>query len=409
MVSPEDAGAPGPRYRRGMSRRSRRIRIGWRDSSSVDWIVALGFAIAAELEAALAHGGSTSNASTYVAALAITLALAWRRRAPLAAVCVAMTAIVAQAPFEDGISQLTATWLAIVLLLGSAGFYAAPRRAIVALAVAIGAYWMSRVISAPAENSDWFFTPAIMAGAWVLGRAFRNRRLAARSLEARADRLEREQEERARLAAAEERTRIARELHDIVAHNVSTMVVQAGAGTRVLERDPNRARAALASIESSGRQALAEMRRLLGILRTDRDGLALAPQPGLAHLDALIDDVRGAGLPVELTVVGEPLALPSGIDLSAYRIIQEGLTNAIKHAGAAHAEVVVRYGEREVEIEIVDDGRGIAESAGDGARTGHGLVGMRERVNLYGGRLETGSRESGGYRVHACLPVEPSA
>jgi signal transduction histidine kinase len=150
------------------------------------------------------------------------------------------------------------------------------------------------------------------------------------------------------------------------------------------------------------------MRRLLGILRTDRDGLALAPQPGLAQLDALIDDVRGAGLPVELTVVGEPLPLPSGIDLSAYRIIQEGLTNAIKHAGAAHAEVVVRYGEREVDIEILDDGRGVAESAGDSARTGHGLVGMRERVNLYGGRLESGSGEGGGYGVHACLPVEPS-
>jgi signal transduction histidine kinase len=369
--------------------------------------VAIGFLVAAELEAGFAHGTSTANASTYLSAGAITLALAWRRRAPLIAVGVATAALVAQAPLEDGLAEMSATWIALLFLLGSIGFNAELRPAIASLAITIGGYWIAAAIAAPGESSDWYFTPAVMAGAWALGRAFRKRVLVARSLEDRAERLEREQEHRARLAIADERSRIARELHDIVAHNVSTMIIQAGAGGRVVQRDPARAGDAFAAIEKAGRQALAEMRRLLGILRTDREGLSLAPQPSLTQLDELLDRVREAGLPVELTIVGEPRGLAPGVDVTAYRIIQEGLTNAIKHAGKTQAQVVVRYGEHDLGIEILDDGQG-SNGAAAGAADGHGLIGMRERVALYRGSLETGTRKEGGYAVHANLPIEPS-
>lgn len=380
------------------------------DPSKVDWFWALAFFVAIEIEIPVGGRFSPDNVPTQLSALAVSLPLAWRRRAPVAATTVVMGGVVTQFAIQDDAlgTSLVAAWFVV----WSAARHSERPRAGASLAIALAGFWTAAALP-PTAGLTYILGDAVWATSvtlvvWGLGRALRSRRLLTLTLAERADRLESEQEERAQLAVADERGRIARELHDIVAHNVSTMVVQAGAGKRVLERDPARAREAFASIESSGRQALAEMRRLLGILRTDRDGLGLAPQPGLERLDALIDQVRQAGLPVELTVVGKLQILPSGIDVSAYRILQEGLTNAIKHAGPAHAEVVVRYGDRQLDLAILDDGRGVDESADNGDRQGHGLVGMQERVNLYGGTLETGSRMGGGYAVRASLPVEPA-
>jgi signal transduction histidine kinase len=219
--------------------------------------------------------------------------------------------------------------------------------------------------------------------------------------ERRAELAERERDVAAREAVVAERARIARELHDVVAHGVSVMVVQAQAGPRLLA-DPGRAGDAFRSIETTGKQALVELRRLLGVLRGGDEVVPVAPQPGLASLESLVDQVRRAGMRVALRVEGEPQPLPPGLDLSAYRIVQEALTNTLKHAGRAEAEVVVRYDPGGLELEIVDNGSG-PSSNGNGA--GHGLVGMRERVALYGGVLHTGSRNGHGYAVRARLPL----
>ncbi|HXL44153.1 MAG TPA: histidine kinase [Gaiellaceae bacterium] len=227
----------------------------------------------------------------------------------------------------------------------------------------------------------------------------RHRRLSERHLETRA--LTAEREEKARAAVAEERVRIARGLHDVVAHAISVIVVQARGGRRSLATEPEEAQEAFDSIEATAVEALAEMRRLLGVLRKGDEELALAPQPSLRHLGTLVAQVREAGLPVELSVEGETTALPPGVDLSAYRIIQEALTNALKHAGPATARVLVRYGPEDLEVEVTDTGR--RPTGGDGS--GHGLVGMRERVTLFGGQLEAGRPGEGGFAVRARLPL----
>jgi signal transduction histidine kinase len=214
----------------------------------------------------------------------------------------------------------------------------------------------------------------------------------------------RRSEEDAQRAIDEERDRITRELHDVLAHSVSVMTVQASAVRRLLTPEQQREREALMTVEETGRQALSEMRRLLGIMRTEEDVPALAPQPGLGTLPALVEQVRQSGLPVELTVEGQPVKLPAGVDLSAYRIVQEALTNALQHAGPAHAWVAVRYVGDDVEIEVASDGRSQGED--DGA--GRALVGMRERVALCGGELHSGPRPGGGFKISARLPVTGS-
>ena len=244
--------------------------------------------------------------------------------------------------------------------------------------------------------------PAVVAlgAAWILGDNMRTRRAYLRELEEKAARLEREREENDRRAAAEEQARIARELHDVIAHNVSVMVLQAAGGREVFDADPASARNALAAIESTGRDALAELRRLLGVAG---DGsAALAPQPGLPHLEALVDQVRAAGLTVELAFEGETRDVPAGVELSAYRVIQEALTNTLRHAFASRAWVVVRTRDGELEVEVVDDGVGPPATA---TIDGRGLVGMRERVALFGGELEAGTRADGGFRVRARFPT----
>jgi signal transduction histidine kinase len=265
---------------------------------------------------------------------------------------------------------------------------------------------LAGVVAVVAHNQgdhpgDFLFPLITFSISWIVGFALGRKFYEMDEAKERAARLEREREEEARLAVAEERARIARELHDIVGHSVSVMTVQAAGVRSLLRPEQEREREALEIIERTGREALAEMRRLVGVLRRPEEAPALAPQPSLEHVDKLVSQAREAGLPVELRVEGEPVQLPAGVDLTAYRLVQEGLTNAIKHARAQHAEVVVRYSDGNVELTVSDDGAG----DGEGEKGGNGLVGMRERVSVYGGELAAGPRPEGGFRLHATLPV----
>jgi signal transduction histidine kinase len=268
----------------------------------------------------------------------------------------------------------------------------------------IGAGNLASIPGGQETFSDFgFFTIVPLVAMIICRRAIRDRELRAETLAERAALLERERELRAEQAVAEERARIARELHDLVAHNVSVMVVQAGAERHALPEGSDSTREALSSIESSGRQALAEARRLLGMLRQNGDGHELEPQPGLDQIDFLVEQIERAGLPVKLEIEGDRRALPAGVDLCAYRVVQESLTNALKHAGPAHAEVRLQYLPGELDVRVSDDGGGTAQPNGDGS--GHGLIGMRERVALYGGHLDAGPRDGGGFAVHAQIPL----
>jgi signal transduction histidine kinase len=370
--------------------------------SRSDLLFALGLAVLAQVEIWLREIDA-DHAAYAALALPMTLALAWRVRAPLA-VC----AVVAGTFFPSALlfplsgDAAFGVWVALLVALYSVGAHTGGWRAVAGvlsmLAVVLG------VVAADPEGADpgsYVFFLFVVGGPWLAGRAIRHRRLSERHLEARALAAEREREEKARAAVAEERVRIARELHDVVAHAISVIVVQSRGGRRSLATQPEDAREAFDSIEATGREALAEMRRLLGMLRKGDEELALAPQPSLRHLDALVAQVREAGLPVEVLVEGEPAALPPGVDLSAYRIVQEALTNALKHAGPATARVVVRYGAEDLEVDVLDTGR--RPAGGDGV--GHGLLGMRERVTLFGGELEAGRRSEGGFAVRARLPL----
>ena len=255
---------------------------------------------------------------------------------------------------------------------------------------------------------DAIFAEGLVVGAvWFIGDGLRVKRSQVISLEDRATRLEHEREEAALRAVAAERRVIARELHDMVAHNVSVIVAQSAAAQRVFDADPEEGRVALGSIEDSGREALVEMRRLLGLLRTDDDRPDVrAPQPGLNDLEALLSQVREAGLPVTLMVEGTPRPLPAGLDLSAFRIVQEALTNVLKHAGPASAAVVIRYGESVLDLKISDDGWGSGTEDPDPLRARYGHLGMRERVGLFHGHLRVGPRLGGGFEVVASLPLD---
>jgi signal transduction histidine kinase len=246
----------------------------------------------------------------------------------------------------------------------------------------------------------------VVAAAWLLGHFAHNYRAYAARLEQRTTELERAREELARQAVTEERLRLARELHDVVAHAMSVIAVQSGVGAHVADTNPQEAAKALAAIGATSRAALEELRRLLGVLRQEDEPLgALAPVPGLADLDSLLAEVGKAGLAVKLQINGTRPPLPAGVDLSAYRIVQEALTNVVKHAGPAHAQVTIGYRDQEVTVEIIDDGPGAVTSTSDGrVGTGHGLIGMRERVQVFGGDLQTGPRPGGGFRVAARLP-----
>jgi signal transduction histidine kinase len=277
-------------------------------------------------------------------------------------------------------------------------------RAVAGLVVAVGVALLV-VYRDPLSNTDAAIVTGVIFGIiWTIAFAVSRKFEEADEAKERAARAEREREERARDAVSEERARIARELHDVVGHSVSVMTVQASGVRRLLRPEQEREREALLIVEQTGREALAEMRRMVGVLRRPEEAPALAPQPSLEHVNKLVEQAREAGLPVELRVEGEPLPLPAGVDLTAYRLVQEGLTNALKHARAERAQVLVRYGAGDIEVTVSDDGRGAGSDDGGG----HGLVGMRERVAVYGGALEAGQLPDGGYRLRARLPVTPA-
>ena len=348
--------------------------------------------------------GREPTTPTWFAATAtalIVLPLLARRRLPFAAP-VSVWVIASAVAFIDGrIAVFTVSayvaGMAASFLLGNLrdAFLARVGLAIVLAGASIVVY------NDPSHTAgDFVFIPVLFAILWLAGFALATRAAQAEAAEERASLAEREREAAARIAVAEERARIARELHDVVAHAMSVMVLQVGAVRHRLPADRDEDARALGDVEQAGRTALAEMRRLLGAMRRDDEDAELAPQPGLSGLHALVDEVGRAGLPAEIHVDGDPFPLPQALDLSAYRIVQEGLTNALKHAHASRADVTVRYSPDELQIEVRDNGRG---GGGDGQ--GHGLVGVRERVKIYGGEMTAGAANGGGFVLSARLPL----
>jgi signal transduction histidine kinase len=334
-----------------------------------------------------------------------TTPLLFRRRHPKLAPTMVFVAIIAQAAiWHHSIPYQFFTFASALLASGLYGQNLEDRRERIAGGALVVAALVT-IIALDPEGSwtDIISTGAVLGVAWLVGYILRQNARRTSELRERAERLEREREANARAAVAEERTRIAREMHDVVAHSLSVMVVQAEAAEEMLSRDPERARKPLSAVQETGRSALTELRRMLGVLREIEEGPDLAPQPGLAGLDDLVAHVRDAGLPVTVRVEGEPRPLSATGDLQAYRIVQEALTNALKHAGPARAQVLVRYSASDVVIEVTDDGRGY-DPAADGR--GHGLIGMRERVAVCGGEMSAGRRSQGGFEVVARLPLD---
>jgi signal transduction histidine kinase len=344
----------------------------------------------------------------------LVIPLIWRRRYPYAvlATCTVIM-VIAAAVKVPGLAWTVNAW---ALSFYSAGAYGQDRwrtpLRLVALAAFIGVVVYEFAWLSPQRNAvsqEFLMIVPILANilvggaTWWFSDAVRLAREREVQLAARTLQLEQEREANARRAVLEERVRIARELHDVVAHHVSLMGVQAGAARRVLSRDPAQAEAMLNAIESNSRQAVAELQRLLGFLRREDDN-SLAPQPSLQHLDALLTQMQEAGLPVALHLEGDARPLPPGVDLSAYRIVQEALTNTLKHAGPARAVVTLRYGPRALDIDVSDNGQA---SPNGSLRSGNGMLGMRERAALLGGWLQAGPQPDAGFRVQAHLPLDP--
>jgi signal transduction histidine kinase len=360
-------------------------------------------AIAGSLEYAV----GTFGAPRWLAVLWLygaVAALLLRRRLRLGAPLVALAILTA----ESFVEPQAVTGPATPLFVGFYCFFVigADNEQTRAAVGAIIGLLMAVVLGANTPDLDvvWLlFVLVLMLVAWGSGLLYGRRGRHAEALTTRGEQLEGEYAAAAQRALLDERARIAREIHDIVAHNVSVIVLQARGGRRSLHSSPDDARQAFDSIESAGQQALVELRRLLGIVQADGETPALAPQPGLNDINELVQGVRDAGLPVTVSIEGDPLDLSAGVDLAAYRVVQEALTNALKHAGDTCVRVVIRYERAAVELEISDDGAGTHEFTGAGS--GRGLIGMRERVSIYGGAIESGPRPGGGYTVSVHLPV----
>ena len=403
-----DAATIATGYRRPMHRRLEPILADRRVRRGADAALALVLATAALVDLVhdpVAWGGS--GPGQVLLALAVTLPLAWRARFPVAVVTAVNVAsgllLLLAAPHQPAFEP----WAAVIVAFYSLGAHAPTRRSLVVLALmfAIGLPFAIVADTRGTSTGNLLSPIAFLLGAWAVGRIIRGRRLRTLELEALTRELEAQRDLQARAAVAVERGRIARELHDVVAHNVSMIVVQAGAAARVLEGERPQVRDALAAIAETGRVTVDEMRTLLGVLRANEDGLALSPQPGLGDLEQLVDSTRQTGLTIALRVEGQSKSLPQALELSAYRIVQEALTNTLKHAGPASVEVTVRYRPDALELEISDTGNGGGGNGNDFG-TGHGLVGMRERVAMFGGELVTGRRAEGGFGVRARLPLD---
>jgi signal transduction histidine kinase len=341
-------------------------------------------------------------------ALAITVPVAWRRRAPVAALGLGLLAGLAFGglwPTVEPIYQI----MALLVMCYSVGAYTTFVAGLSSIGVVISVFIAGAIedqIRGTGRHGpgDISMIAFLVGGAWLTGRLVHRRSRQAAELQEETKRLERDREMREAAALGRERARIARELHDVIAHSVSVMVIQAGAAEQVLHSDPDQARNSLQSVQEIGRGTVVELRRMLGILRDDDQELALSPPPGVARLPSLIDQIREAGLQVDLRFEGEPVPLAPGVDLSAYRIVQEALTNTLKHAQPARASVLVHYTGHGLALEIVDDGAATHPPRVDG--DGHGLIGMRERAAFYGGVLAAGPEPKGGYAVRARLPVQ---
>ena len=383
-----------------MSELSHERRPYGRRSLAFDVAVALG-AAAAEVAAVTDQGESVA---AFVLAGIAGLALVARRRAPLATFAVVLAITLAIEVF-DSTGGSTAGIAALIALYTTAATL--ERR--VSLGTLVPTVALLVVVALTNEDTDdahglgdAAVGSLVCVGIWALGAYVQTRRRYLQELRDRAADLEREREQLTRIAEHEERASIARELHDIVAHSVTVMLVGVRGARDVLRSNPDVADETLARVETSGEQSLAELRRILTLLRGPEEGAEARPQPSLEQLGELVTEYREAGLPVRLTVAGEPRALPGGIELSVYRIVQEALTNVLKHSNPSEVTVTLSFGGAAgLEVEVVDDGR----TADGAAATGHGLVGMRERVTLLGGELETGRRAGGGFRVAARLPV----
>ncbi|MGX1132233.1 signal transduction histidine kinase [Streptomyces glaucescens] len=347
----------------------------------------------------------------------LSLVVALRRRMPEKMLLLAAGVGVAQLVLDVATTPANFAMLVIVFTVAATGARWASRFALIAALVAAPLAqlrWPSPDSGTAGHVVGAVFTTVPFVLAWVLGDSIRTRRAYFAQLEERAARLEKEREAQAKVAVAAERARIARELHDVVAHNVSVMVVQADGAAYVLDAAPDQAKKALETISSTGRQALAEMRRLLGVLRTGehQEGGEYVPQPDVEQIEDLVEQCRVSGLPVDFKVEGTPRPLPSGVELTAYRIVQEALTNTRKHGGPnAGASVRLVYFDDGLGLLVEDDGKGAPhelyeEGGADGQ--GHGLIGMRERVGMVGGTLDAGPRPGGGFRISALLPLKPA-
>jgi signal transduction histidine kinase len=335
------------------------------------------------------------HAGRALALVAMTIAIAWRRRAPVVVLVVEVAGIVLltnDLGWPEGVAALIAIY--------SAALYSSKRMLVLALLLLAAGALLATSKQVTIPNGLVPFL--LLAPPWLAGDAMRIRELRAQALAARATRLELEQE----AAVHAERARIARELHDVVTHSVSVMVLQTGAARQIMPKDEGRSRALLESVEASGRQALDELRRMLGVLAEQGDDAPLSPQPDVTQISSLIGQMRQAGMAVELSVKGEPRAITGGVSVAAYRIVQEALTNVLKHANSAPSQVLVRWTDDALELEIVDRGPRHNGAARD-APAGRGLAGMRERTAMYGGTLDAHPGPDCGYIVRARIPLEP--
>jgi signal transduction histidine kinase len=348
-----------------------------------------------------ANAALTPKTAAVPLEIMLAAALAWRWRAPLVVTFVVAVLATIEAVAGVPLAQPIVPLLASVIATYTVVSHQSLRPAAAGAAVMVAALGTQTAVQHKGAG-NFMFGLIFVAGAWVIGRLVNVRTRENVALHAETGRLVEEREAQTKMAAAAERGRIARELHDVIAHSVSVMVVQAGAAEQVVAREPGLAVEAMRAVQDTGRQALNEMAHLLGMLRDDDQELGFVPQPGIGDLRALVAQARDAGLVVELHIDGEHRPVPAGVELSVYRIVQEALTNVRKHAGPARAAVVLRYLPGAVEAEVSNDGSG----SPNGYAGGHGLIGMHERANLYGGTVHTGPGPSGGYVVRASIPVE---
>ncbi len=363
-----------------------------------DVVLAVALAAFAELDVLLSPEWRGPIMVNAVVVPVMALSLAWRRARPLPALSVALGGYVSLSLAYGATESWILTFILIIALYSAVVHGGRPLIAAALAIVGIGVAALTDPLVSGFGDAVWGPSMIVLSvGAGFTGRSVRARTSA---LEHRAAALELEEQQRATEAAAEERRRIARELHDVISHSLGVVVLQAGAAQRILDRDPARAWDVLESIRQTGQEAIGEMGTLLGLLdsspRSSRE-----PQPSLADLDALVSHMRDTGLSVDLAIEGRRRALPAALELSAFRVVQEGLTNALKHAGPAQVRAVLRYGEDELQVDIADDGGG----AGNGAGARRGLAGLRERVEVFGGRLEAGPQAGGGWTLKATFPV----